>query len=443
MIPNPVFEPFRVRLTPGCAAFAALLLATFAHAADPTVVTTRRFDIEYAVNDAALPLSAAELFITTDLGATWTLFGEDEDRQPPMSFFAPDDGLYGFYFVLKNAAGASSEPPTRGSESQTTVLVDQTPPLVQLHSLRLSDSGDQYFVQIRWTAVDTQFGPRPIEIAHQQIHGAEWASITPQPLANTGRFDWRVPADVSGSIAIRVTASDKGGHAVSTEAQTIEFPSIHPASTLPTKGAPNPANSEIVGAMPTRGPVDPVSMRENHLGADGAVGSGSKKARERAQRLLTEAVVLGQRGELRDAIARTREAVKLDPESTDAFTEMGDLLLRFGDLDRSLSAYEIAIRQKPAARGALVGAARVHTQRKDYAAAAERLRAVLRYNPADAEVWMNLGDVAIYRGDEVAAREHYLRATKIDPAATKVIEDAKKRLQIMADATNPAPRKKP
>ena len=442
------------RVVTACAALLVCVAANLVHADDPLVVTVRRFDIDYSVNDAALPLSAAELFLTTDQGATWTLFGEDEDRQPPMTFATSDDGLFGFYFVLKNAAGASSEPPTRGTQPQTAVLVDQSPPLVQLHSLRLSDAGDQFFVQIRWTAVDTQFGPRPIEITHQRNHGADWVSVTPQPLANTGRFDWRIPDELTGSLAIRVTARDNGGHAVSTDPQTVEVPSARfssstlsstsrPASVLPGRGASIPVTSAIAGTVPVTNGSTTAPGNENAIGSDTAALSGSKRAKERAQRLLTEAIVLGQRGELRDAIARTREAVKLDPESTGAFTEMGDLLLRLGDPERSLNAYEIAIRQKPTARNALVGAARVHTQRKDYPAAAERLRTVLRYNPADAEVWLNLGDVAIYRGDEVAAREYYLRAAQIDPSATKVIDDAKKRLQIMADATKPAPSKKP
>ena len=68
----------------------------------------------------------------------------------------------------------------------------------------------------------------------------------------------------------------------------------------------------------------------------------------------------------------------------------------------------------------------------DHAAAANLLRTVLRHNPNDAEVWMNLGDVAIYQGDEVFARECYLRATQIDPGATHVITDARKRLSLMA-----------
>ena len=44
------------------------------------------------------------------------------------------------------------------------------------------------------------------------------------------------------------------------------------------------------------------------------------------------------------------------------------------------------------------------------------------------ETWLNLGDVAIYQGDELLAREHYTRAATLDPTATEVVEKARLRL---------------
>ena len=64
--------------------------------------------------------------------------------------------------------------------------------------------------------------------------------------------------------------------------------------------------------------------------------------------------------------------------------------------------------------------------------AAERLRTILRYNPNDAEIWMRLGDVAVFQGDELLARECYTRASQIDPSAGGVIAEARERLALMA-----------
>ena len=56
-------------------------------------------------------------------------------------------------------------------------------------------------------------------------------------------------------------------------------------------------------------------------------------------------------------------------------------------------------------------------------------------NPKDAEVWLQLGDVAVHQGDEVRAREYYTRASQIDPQASIVIADAQKRLALMAEVS--------
>jgi cytochrome c-type biogenesis protein CcmH/NrfG len=144
---------------------------------------------------------------------------------------------------------------------------------------------------------------------------------------------------------------------------------------------------------------------------------------------------LRDRGEYREGIMRLREAVRFNPRWPEAFAEMGDMLYHIGDLDRALNAYELALREQPLMRAALRGAAVIYQQKKDHSSAARYLRMILRSNANDAEVWMNLGDIAIYQGDEVLARECYTRATRTDSSATQVIDDARKRLRLMDDVS--------
>jgi len=132
-----------------------------------------------------------------------------------------------------------------------------------------------------------------------------------------------------------------------------------------------------------------------------------------------------------EALARMREAVRLDPDMTEAFAEIAGMLYRMGDFDRALKAYEITLKQAPKHRAALQGLAMVYRQKNDYESAASLLRTILTTDPKDAEIWMNLGDVAVFQGDEIMARQFYQRAIEADPAATQVIEDAQKRLALM------------
>lgn len=381
----------------------------------PLQVRSQVLEIEYKVDESALPLESAQLWYTLDQGQSWKLYGSDDDRQSPIVFNATVEGNYGFYFVLRNTVGASSAGPSPGTQPQLQAFVDYTPPVVQLHDLRQTTLLGQRVVQIRWTAIDTNLTSRPVEILYQRPPDETWYPVASEPLSNTGRYDWRLPEDSLGTIAIRLTVADMGGHRVNSERKVVETASLAaPKERLSNDGQAG----ERILSTPPRG-----------------VAVASKEARRLAAGAYAEGMKLGEVGQLRAGIARLREAVRLNPQLADAFAEMGVMLYRLGDYDRSLSAYSIALQQQPALRRALQGQARVHRIRNEYTAAAKSLRTILRYNPNDAEIWMNLGDIGIYEGDEILARECYLRATEIDPGATGVIEQARKRLALMAEVS--------
>jgi Flp pilus assembly protein TadD len=384
------------------------------------VVQSPVFDIEYEVNEAALPLESVRLWFTTDGGSTWSEYGRDEDRISPIRFRSAGEGVYGFFFVLGNSAGASSAPPAKSTPPQQTALVDYTPPLVQLHQVRSVPSVGEMSVQIRWTAVDAHFAPRPIEILYGPSLEQATERATAEPIANTGMFDWRVPPEVTGSVAVKVVATDRAGHRAESESHWVEVTA--PPSIIA------PQEAVKLTAMPK--PMDDAAL------------AGSQRAKERAVQLFEQALEQAKSGQLAGGVSRLREAVKLDPHMTQAFAEMGGMLYLLGDLDRSMGAYEIALKQQANSREALRGIAKIHERKGLMPSAAEKLQTILRYNPKDAEVWLQLGDVAVHQGDEVRARECYMRASQIDPKAATVIADAKQRLTLMAEVSrNPAGKK--
>jgi cytochrome c-type biogenesis protein CcmH/NrfG len=179
-----------------------------------------------------------------------------------------------------------------------------------------------------------------------------------------------------------------------------------------------------------------------HPGLDDSALAGSPRAKERAAQLFSMAMEDAKNGLLTGGVSRLREAVKLDPDMPEAFAQMGGMLYLLGDLDRASGAYEIALRQQPGSREALRGMAKINERKGEMPAAAERLQTILRSNPKDAEVWLQLGDVAVHQGDEVRAREFYVRASQIDPQASAVIADAHQRLALMAEVSrNPSVKK--
>ncbi len=382
---------------------------------DVHCVQTRVFDIEYEVNAEAMPLESVVMWYTADAGASWHQFGPDQDRQSPMSFSAPSEGRFGFYFIVSNTTGSSSLPPTASTIPHLWAYVDYTPPVIQIHPIRQTNSLGRMILQIRWTAIDAHLTQRPIEIAYKKLPAENWLAVRNEPFANTGRYDWAISEDLTGPIVIRVTVTDGGGHRVSVESEPIEVRRTHIARA---GGSDQKAN--------TGG--DPRTTAAATVAKGSDLTDGQQR---RVQRLFAEATQSRDRGELREAISRMRTVLSIDPKNTKAFVEIGEMLYLQGDLERALDAYTIAMNQAPNSRSILMGTSRIERRLYRYDDAANRLRTILRYNPNDAEVWMHLGDLAVLKGDGVLARECYRNAVTKDPGAVSIIDEAQKRIALM------------
>lgn len=381
-----------------------------------TRIQTQLFDIEYDVNEASLPLSAVKLWYTLDGGSNWRFYGEDEDRNPPFAFLAPQEGEFGFYLVTVNGSGRSGPHPQAHTKPQLTAFVDFSAPVVQLHPPTQTTALSQRVLQIRWTAVDANFPARPILIAFQAAGGSDWRYVSPDPFANTGRYDWRLPPELTGQLALKVTATDRGGFSTESTVVNVELATQVELPTAPME-------------LPVR-----VEVSEVKLAALPQFTEPSETGRAQAVRLYAEALAHRDRGEYRQAVARLRDVVRLDPEGVEAMQEMAALLYMSGDYDRSQDAYNLVLARQPMNRAAVLGAARVHRQRQEYESASEKLRSLLRYNPNDAEAWMALGDIGVYKGDEILARECYTRAMHAKSGDAAVAADARQRLTLMTEA---------
>lgn len=390
------------------AVLAALICAPAA-GAPPARVRSKLFDIEYRVSKASLPLSSVRLWFTLDGGKTWQLYGSDEDAQPPMRFAASHEGLHGFHLVVTNSAGASGAEPSSGTRPQFSIFVDYTSPVVQLHKPggKVQAGG---VLPLRWSAVDGFLTSRPVTLAYKLVPDGEWHTIATS-LSNTGRYDWELPEDLRGRILVRITVVDRGGNR-SEAATAIEIS----AAVKP----PGPTPADPADGI-TQAPVAAEELTA-------AMRIADRPDAERVRRLYQMAQWHRGRGERHLAIARLRDALKLDPNQSLALAEMGSLLYDAGDYAESLTALRLALAQQPELKSGLKGAARTCVALHDYESAAGYLEQVLKNHPDDAGAWLNLGDVAIYRGDEVAARECFGEAASVDPEAAETIEQAKMRL---------------
>ena len=381
--------------------------ATVVAADDAIRVQTRVFDIDYSVNTEALPLESVQLWYTLDRGQSWHLYGYDDDRVSPMSFNAPNEGLYGFVVVATNPTGPSSSPPTRSMRPHLWVFVDFTPPIVQIHRPTVTEVAGVRVVQLRWTAVDGNLGARPVELRYRRLPETEWHEVAPDMMANTGRFDWRIPAAVSGPVVFQVIVTDKGLHRSVGETAPVEVPGQSSRDDRPSD----------------EGLVPPGKLRQGV--------SESTSAKAAADRLFQEALADMARGNARAGIARLREVVSLDPSRVDAFTQMGRMLYGEKDFESALGSFELALGLEPTLREALRGAAMVDRRFKRHASAEARLQKIIRGDPNDAQTYLDLGDVSVFRGDVLKAREYYTMAATVLPEAGEIVADARQRLSLL------------
>lgn len=365
-------------------------------ARSPVVVRSKIFPIHYSVSTDALPLTRVELWYTVDDEGVWHRFGEDADRRSPIEFAAAEEGVYGLFIVVTNRAGASSPPPDSRTVPHQRVFVDYTPPVVHLPPPRVSMTADGPVIQIRWTALDANWGSRPIEIAYRPADGGDWTSVCRERLSNSGQYDWPLPAELSGPFVLRVAAWDRAGN----RAEAISAPLDSSAITAEPAGLTGPTRMPETDAR--------AMPRSSNLIADGR---------------LTEGTTYEQ------AARRLRELMRYPSPDASAIAEIGGALYALGDRERALEAYRLALERDPGHVSALIGAARIHAEHNEYAPAADLLEALLEHNQADGLGWLALGDVRLKQGDDLAARQCYRKAA--GSTNPEVVRQARRRLDDM------------
>jgi tetratricopeptide (TPR) repeat protein len=114
-----------------------------------------------------------------------------------------------------------------------------------------------------------------------------------------------------------------------------------------------------------------------------------------------------------DALNEWRIVTQLNPNSPNAYTNLGGAYFKLGRYDEALNAYKQSLEKEKTETGYIgLGAAQYHLQR--YAEAADSLIAAIKLNQKDAMIWANLGDA--YRqmpGEEQQAINAYTRAITI------------------------------
>lgn len=191
------------------------------------------FDMGYEVESRGPSgISRLDLWVTRDDGRTWLKWSQHDGKTPTVrvNLSVPGnptpEGSYGFRVVPVSGAGLSEREPVAGDAPDLRVVVDVTPPTLDLFP-PIGDPANPDTLIVQWKATDKNFGEDPITIEWSDKPTGPWQPAAAageimqvaagQPaqarrLPNTGQFAWRVPVGLPPRVYLKVSARDAAGN---------------------------------------------------------------------------------------------------------------------------------------------------------------------------------------------------------------------------------------
>ncbi|HUI05423.1 MAG TPA: tetratricopeptide repeat protein [Verrucomicrobiae bacterium] len=126
-------------------------------------------------------------------------------------------------------------------------------------------------------------------------------------------------------------------------------------------------------------------------------------------------IVLKSQGNLQEAIAQYKQALRLKPDYVEAHNNLGNALDRLGKVQEAIGHWEQALRIEPDYPEAHYNLGNVLRQQGKATEAVAQYEQALRMNPDYAEAHNNLAGVLLQQGRQTEAMEHYEQALRVKP----------------------------
>jgi hypothetical protein len=192
------------------------------------MVNNNRVTLDYEVAKfGPSGVGSVELYVTRDEGRNWQPIGGEQNIAAPapselqapattmrrsLTVELPEDGVYGFYLIVKSGAGLGKPPPQPGTPPQMRVQVDRTPPEAKLYAPEPA-AGRRDALVLRWVATDQNLTANPITLQWADRPGpANWQTIGGPELPNAGSFVWQLPPNVPPRVYLRLLVRDMAGN---------------------------------------------------------------------------------------------------------------------------------------------------------------------------------------------------------------------------------------
>jgi hypothetical protein len=241
---------------------------------EPIITRQSIFAMPYHIQrpiDRCQDPAEVHLYVSADQGATWRLWSRVGPAEGQFVFRAPGDGEYWFVVRTMDRAGVLRPEGIQGPELR--VVVDTTPPTLQLQARRGSDGQ----IIARWEINEFRLKPDSFVLQYRVGFDQPWETVAADPRNQridgthvTGEVAWW-PRAAAGILEIRAEVADAAGNPAVNHAQIDLFNGRAPATnTVNDRGsasAPRPVRPPIDVLGPWRPANDAASLVNQALGS--------------------------------------------------------------------------------------------------------------------------------------------------------------------------------
>ena len=196
---------------------------------EPVFVRAPKVAVEYQTESPQGELTEVEVWGTSDGGASWRLYGVDDDLQTPAEIELKAPGRHGLRVVAADARGWNSGRPTAEDRPDVWIDYDPNPPHVRLLRAEIDADGE---IAVFWEAADRKLAPNPVTIRFADDRRGPWRVVA-ERVANSGEFRWRLPENAPPRLYFRVEVRDAAGNLGEDAAgRPIELDHLRPKASI-------------------------------------------------------------------------------------------------------------------------------------------------------------------------------------------------------------------
>lgn len=167
----------------------------------------RQFKIPFKNDQKALGVTQVRLYVSNDQGRSWQFTATAAPDEQAFRFSTPQDGYYWFAVQTVDGQGKLHPPATEDLKPSLRVIVDSTPPSVQVQTL--PPRGGE--IGVKWEVRDENLDlslPDALRVEYRFAGASAWIPLAIPPGAS--QIYWNPHANTP--IEVRVLARDRAGN---------------------------------------------------------------------------------------------------------------------------------------------------------------------------------------------------------------------------------------